>query len=211
MRGLMIQKAFASLILATGALLSVSFAQADEAKGDAVKGAKVAYTCLGCHGIAEYRNSYPNYHVPKVGGQNADYIVTALGEYRSGARKHPTMHAQASSMSDQDMQNIAAYLASDTPLRSKSQPVNNIPKTVQNVCAACHGLDGVAALPAYPNLAGQQADYIEQALRAYKSGARQNAVMNGMAATISEDEIPMLARYYANQSPGLWVPKVAHH
>jgi len=131
-------------------------------------------------------------------------------EYRSGARKHPTMHAQAASMTDQDMVDIAAYLASDTPLKSKAQPVANVPKTAQNVCAACHGVDGVAALPAYPNLAGQQADYIEQALRAYKNGSRQNVVMNGMAATISEEEIPMIARYYASQSPGLWVPKATH-
>jgi cytochrome c553 len=209
MRFEMIKKLCVGVMLVSGFLVLGQTTLADEAKGNAAHGAKAAYTCLGCHGIAEYRNSYPNYHVPKVGGQNADYIVSALGEYRSGARKHPTMHAQATSMTDQNMLDIAAYLASDTPLRSKTQPVINVPKTVQNVCAACHGVDGVAALPAYPNLAGQQADYIEQALRAYKSGARQNAVMNGMAATVSEEEIPQLARYYASQSPGLWVPKAA--
>jgi cytochrome c553 len=211
MRFSTIQTWLAGVLVVAGAVGWQGIAQADQAKGDAARGAKVAYTCLGCHGIAEYRNSYPNYHVPKIGGQNAEYIVAALGEYHAGARKHPTMRAQASSMTDQSMLDIAAYLASDTPLRSKTQPVANVPKTVQNVCAACHGLDGIAALPAYPNLAGQQADYIEQALRAYKSGARQNAVMNGMSATIADEEIPLLARYYANQSPGLWVPKAAHH
>jgi len=199
-----------TLWMAAGLLMLGVTVHAEDMKADAVRGAKRAYTCLGCHGIAEYRNSYPNYHVPKIGGQHAEYVVSALGEYRSGARKHPTMHAQAASMTDQDMVDIAAYLASDTPLKSKAQPVANVPKTAQNVCAACHGVDGVAALPAYPNLAGQQADYIEQALRAYKNGSRQNVVMNGMAATISEEEIPMIARYYASQSPGLWVPKATH-
>jgi len=199
-----------TLWMAAGLLMLGVTVHAEDMKADSVRGAKRAYTCLGCHGIAEYRNSYPNYHVPKIGGQHAEYVVSALGEYRSGARKHPTMHAQAASMTDQDMVDIAAYLASDTPLKSKAQPVANVPKTAQNVCAACHGVDGVAALPAYPNLAGQQADYIEQALRAYKNGSRQNVVMNGMAATISEEEIPMIARYYASQSPGLWVPKATH-
>ncbi|MCW8870640.1 MAG: cytochrome c [Proteobacteria bacterium] len=81
------------------------------AEGDAVRGEKIAYTCTGCHGIPKYKNSYPNYHVPKIGGQNAAYLETALKDYRTGARQHGTMQAQAGSLSDQDISDIAAYFS----------------------------------------------------------------------------------------------------
>jgi len=183
-------------------------AAADDAAapaGDPAHGAKVAYTCLGCHGIADYRNAYPDYHVPKVGGQHADYIVAALTEYRSGARPHPTMRSQATPMNDQTLRDIAAYFASSTPAKAGSGPVGTAPKAAET-CVACHGADGVGILPEYPTLAGQHADYIEQALRAYRKGTRQNAIMQGMAAALSDDDVKALAHYFAAQKPGLWVP-----
>jgi cytochrome c553 len=85
------------------------------AQGDAERGAKLAYTCLGCHGIGGYRNAYPSYRVPKIGGQKAAYLVAALQGYRDGTRQHPTMQAQASSMSDEDMQDLAASRVSKRP------------------------------------------------------------------------------------------------
>ncbi|MEO6103221.1 MAG: cytochrome c [Pseudoxanthomonas sp.] len=81
------------------------------AKGDAVLGKTLAYTCTGCHGIVEYKNAYPSYRVPKIGGQNEGYLVAALTAYKKGERSHPTMTAQARSFSDQDIANIAAYLS----------------------------------------------------------------------------------------------------
>ena len=81
------------------------------AAGDAQAGKKKAYECLGCHGSAGYGNVYPSYPVPKVGGQQVSYIVAALKAYRSGERRHPTMRAQAMALSEQDMQDIAAYFA----------------------------------------------------------------------------------------------------
>ena len=82
------------------------------AKGDAARGKQLAYTCTGCHGIVEYKNAYPSYRVPKIGGQNEAYIVAALTGYKKGERNHPTMKAQASSFSDKDIADIAAYLSS---------------------------------------------------------------------------------------------------
>lgn len=79
--------------------------------GDAAAGRLKASTCMGCHGITGYNNVYPTYRVPKLGGQHAEYIVAALKEYRSGDRPHPTMHAQASTLSDQDIEDIAAFLS----------------------------------------------------------------------------------------------------
>ena len=82
------------------------------AKGDPVAGKQLVWTCTGCHGIEGYKNAYPNYRVPKLGGQNEQYLVNALTEYKKGERSHPTMRAQAESFSDQDIANIAAFLSS---------------------------------------------------------------------------------------------------
>ncbi|WP_101927708.1 MULTISPECIES: c-type cytochrome [Luteimonas] len=83
--------------------------------GDAATGKSLAYTCQGCHGIDGYRNVYPHYHVPKIGGQSAEYLVNALHEYQRGTRRHPTMEAQAQSFSDQDIADIAAFLSELKP------------------------------------------------------------------------------------------------
>jgi cytochrome c553 len=80
-------------------------------KGDAKAGRQLIYTCQGCHGVTGYKNAYPSYHVPRLGGQSEVYLLNALTEYKKGTRKHPTMQAQAQSFSDQDIANIAAYLA----------------------------------------------------------------------------------------------------
>lgn len=83
--------------------------------GNPDSGRQLTYTCLGCHGIDGYRNVYPTYHVPKIGGQSAVYLTNALTEYQRGTRKHPTMEAQAQSFSDQDIADIAAFLSELTP------------------------------------------------------------------------------------------------
>lgn len=179
------------------ALLAPGFAQA----ADPVRGAKLAYTCHGCHGIPNYKNAFPNYSVPKLGGQHAAYMVAALKEYKSRNRTHPTMHAQAVTMADADMADISAYLAG-TELKPSGRAVGTAPKASQT-CVACHGNDGIGILPEYPNLAGQHEDYLAHSLRAYKSGARQNAIMAGMAAALTDQDIKDLAKYYSSQRPGL--------
>ncbi len=89
--------------------LAVSSAQAIE--GDVQRGRVKADTCLGCHAIPSYTNTYPTYNVPKVGGQNEEYVISALLAYRSGQRAHETMHGNAQSLSDQDIADIAAFFA----------------------------------------------------------------------------------------------------
>ncbi|MGV8944053.1 c-type cytochrome [Thermomonas sp.] len=80
--------------------------------GDALRGKGLTYTCRGCHGVTGYKNAYPTYKVPKLGGQSEVYLHNALHEYRQGKRKHHTMQAQAESFSEQDIADIAAYLSS---------------------------------------------------------------------------------------------------
>lgn len=90
-------------------ILGVMFTATAHAEGDVDAGRYKAQTCLGCHGIDAYGNVYPSYHVPKLGGQHAEYVVSALKAYKQGQRAHPTMEAQAASLSTEDMQDIAAY------------------------------------------------------------------------------------------------------
>ncbi len=81
------------------------------AAGNAEAGAAKAWTCLGCHGVEHYVNVYPSYHVPRIAGQNAEYLVVALQAYRSKLRPHPTMQANAGLLSDQDIEDIAAWFS----------------------------------------------------------------------------------------------------
>jgi cytochrome c553 len=89
--------------------LALGCVAAVHAAGDPAAGAQKNRMCQGCHGIPGYRYVYPDYRVPRLGGQHALYIVNALKEYRSKARSNPTMQAIAADLSDQDMQDLAAY------------------------------------------------------------------------------------------------------
>ncbi len=96
---------------ALAAVLALAPATGALAAGDAEQGRIKAETCLGCHGIPNYTNAHPTYKVPKLGGQHAEYLVAALKAYKAGQRGHETMHANAASLSEQDMADIAAYFA----------------------------------------------------------------------------------------------------
>ncbi len=191
-----------SAALACGALAHAALAQSPSLNGDPVRGKVLSQTCLGCHGIAGYRNAYPNYEVPKLWGQSPEYIVAALEEYKSGVeRTHVTMHAQASELSERDMADIAAYFGAD-PLHRQTTPASTAPAAAA-VCVACHGADGVGVVPQYPSLAGQHPDYLIQALREYKDGDRKNAVMVGMSTPVTEESMRVIAEYYAGLRPSL--------
>ena len=168
------------------------------AEGNAERGKVLAYTCHGCHGVPGYRNAFPNYTVPKLGGQNAQYLINALNGYASGERSHQTMHSQAATLSDEDRADIAAYLQSEVAQPNK-QTVGT-PPTVTQSCAACHGADGAKTLgPEYPVLASQYPDYIVQALHEYKSGKRKNPIMTGIAAGIDEKDFAAIAQFFGQQ------------
>lgn len=176
------------------------------ADGDAQRGRKLAYTCMGCHGIENYKNAYPKYSVPKLGGQSAAYVAAALGEYEAGARWHPTMKGLATTLSAQDRADLAAFFQGPQRARSGSKPVGTQPASAE-ACAACHGQDGVGTLPENPTLAGQHADYLAQALNDYRLGKRQNAVMGPFATTLTRQDIEALADYFSKQ-PGLQTPRL---
>jgi cytochrome c553 len=143
--------------------------------------------------------------VPELRGQHPEYIVAALKAYRSGERGHATMHAHASTLSDQDMQDVAAYLGGEalkTATAAAAPDAAGMPPAVAT-CSACHGRNGVGIMGIYPTLSGQHADYLEHSLTAYRTGARKNGIMAPFASQLKPEEIKQVAEYYAAQKPAL--------
>jgi len=199
----------AAAVIVSSLAGSVGFAQDAAPQGDPVRGAPLGNTCLGCHGVPHYKNSFPNYSVPKLVGQHPEYIVIALKAYRTSERAHLTMHAQASSLSDQDMADVAAYLAraaitAPAPAEGAAAPAasGKMPESAQ-VCVACHGTEGVGIMGQYPTLSGQHKDYLVRALTDYKKGGRKNPIMATFAGQLNEQQIDELAEYFSKKRPAL--------
>ncbi len=188
-------------------------AQAQEIKGDAVAGKTKNAMCIGCHGIAGYQASFPEiYKVPKISGQGAKYIVSALNAYKKGERKHPTMRGIAESLSDQDMADMAAYYSTHgvvegatlaaKPSKEPSPQVAALLKKA--ACISCHGENFAKPIsPDYPKIAGQHSDYLYVALKAYKTEGnpqigRSNGVMAGMVKQFSNNELKEIAKYVSS-------------
>jgi len=178
---------------------------------NAQAGEKKAAMCIGCHGIPDYKASFPEvYRVPMIAGQGAKYIVSALGQYKKGDRKHPTMRAIAASLSEQDMADLAAFYTAEakseappaTPTGTPSAEVAELLK--KGNCESCHGKNFSTPIdPTYPKLAGQHADYLYVALKEYQTDknpqvGRNNAIMMGMARPFTHTEAKQLAAYIAS-------------
>lgn len=196
--------------IAASLLLAGAASAQDVKAGDAKAGEKKAAMCIGCHGIPGYQASFPEVHkVPMIAGQGAKYVVAALGEYKKGERKHPTMRAIAAPLSEQDMADLAAFyeqLPKEQPkLADKVATTPEIEALLKKVnCISCHGenyskpIDG-----AYPKLAGQHADYLFVALKAYQTDnnpqiGRSNAIMVAQVKQLSHAELKTLAQYLAS-------------
>ena len=195
------------LHLAVVVLIAAASATAVHAEGNKAAGRTLVYTCAGCHGVPGYNNAAPQYPVPKIVGQNAQYLVNALHGYQNGDRSYPTMVAQAQGLSNQDIEDIAAYLSSLAPAlpplsAAQKQTLAELEKTEAGqkarVCTSCHGEDGNSIDPQYPRLAGQYSGYIAQILHEYKDGRRNNPIMKGMVTTLSDQDIEQISSYFAN-------------
>jgi cytochrome c553 len=193
-----------TLLLALSGVISTAQAQ------DAAAGEKKAATCIGCHGIVGYQASFPEVHkVPMISGQGAKYIVAALNAYKKGERKHPTMKGIAASLTDADMADLAAYYekhgassvktVADTPAQAPTAEVAAL--LTKGACASCHGANYSKPIDgSYPKIAGQHADYLYVALKAYKVEGnpqlgRGNAIMAGQVKQFSPAELKAMANY----------------
>lgn len=187
--------------------------------GDAAAGATKAAACAACHGL-DGNSADPQY--PKLAGQHENYIARQLSLYKSGGRQNAIMLGFASTLSAQDMRDIGAYFASqkvvpgiadDSLVASgpnqgrkfyqvgerlfrAGKPEQGIP-----ACQACHGPTGAGIPGPYPSIGGQHSAYTATQLTAFRGGAvwgadkQANAVMSGVAANLSDEEIQGLATY----------------
>ncbi len=197
-------------IFALAVAFGTAIAAHAEVKGDVKAGEGKIAMCIGCHGIVDYKASFPEvYKVPKIAGQGAGYIESALHAYAKGERRFPTMHAVAVALSEQDIADISAYYAqlgqagaTALPEKPAREPSIEVAALLQKGgCVACHGSNFAKPIdPTYPQLAGQNADYLFVALKAYKAGVtpyvgRANPIMGGVAKQFTNDELKSLAGY----------------
>ena len=213
-------------IFALAIASAAMFAQAQDAKGDVMQGEKKASMCIGCHGIVGYQASFPEvYKVPKISGQNAPYIVSALNAYKTGERKHPTMRGIAESLSEQDMADLAAFYgqhgvkagvvvapvvetnaAGETKYLVSDRFAELLKK---GNCTACHGANlNTPVAPNQPKIAGQYADYLYASLKAYKTLdnpkiGRNNAIMGAQVKAFTPAELRELAHFIGQRDGDL--------
>jgi cytochrome c553 len=191
-------------------LLAVAGAMSSAQAQDAARGETKAAMCIGCHGIVGYQASFPQVHkVPMISGQGAEYIVSALTAYKKGERKHPSMRGIATTLTDQDIADLAAFYSkhgassvkavADTPAVQPSAEVAAL--LTKGACVSCHGANYSKPIAAtYPKIAGQHADYLYVALHAYSTKGnpqmgRGNAIMSGQVAQFKPEELKAMAKY----------------
>ena len=197
-------KSFAALICS---LALAATAQAQTLKPDLGAGsAKYGQLCVACH-AADGNSSTPAN--PKLAGQHPEYLLKQLQEFKSGKRANAIMSGMVAGLSDQDMVNIAFWVAGQTPKDGYASDVNLVREgeriyrggvADRNIaaCAGCHSPNGAGLPIQYPRLSGQHADYTASQLRAFRSGARgNNAAMTVVASKLNDREIAAVSDYIA--------------
>jgi cytochrome c553 len=181
---------------------------AEGQEGSVEAGRLKSATCAACHGV-DGNSVTPDW--PMLAGQHASYIVRQLQAFKNGERTDVTMKPFADLLSDQDMLDVAAYFAAQTPTPKGADPAlvslgqqiyrGGIPSRAIAACIACHGPDGSGnPLAAYPRVSGQHAAYVTKQLNAYRAGDRTSDVefdqmMRNVAETLLDDEIRALSSY----------------
>jgi cytochrome c553 len=194
-----------SLLIAAACGSAFANEAAAPAKPDLARGAEIStQVCAACHTADGSRGVPTN---PILQGQHADYLVKQLTEFKSGKRDNAIMKGMASTLSEADMKNVAAFYASKKakPGAAKNKDLVLLGEKIYRggladrsipACAACHSPTG-AGIPAhYPRVAGQHADYAAAQLTAFRDGVRKNnSVMTGVAAKLNDREIKAVADY----------------
>ena len=178
------------------------------AAGDVEQGQAKSATCAACHG-ADGNSINPEW--PSLAGQHPSYLSATLRDFKNGQRSNVLMSSQATALEDQEIEDLAAFFATQKPSKRTADPAlveqgerlyrgGNLDKGI-SACMACHGPSGRGNPGAgYPILAGQHTTYTANQLMAYRAGERQtdaeqNQVMRNIAARMSDKEIQAVASY----------------
>jgi len=201
-------RARASLCATLSGLLSLLATGHALAGGDAERGKQKSITCAACHG-ADGNSINPEW--PSLAGQHESYLVSSMQSFRDGTRENVLMSPQAMMLSEQDIEDLAAFYAAQTADRRTADPATvgqgerlyrggDREKGI-SACIACHGPNGRGNPGAgYPSLAGQHATYTTNQLLAYRSNARQsdttmNQIMRNISTLMDDDEIKAVSSY----------------
>jgi len=162
---------------------------------DAAAGAEKAAMCVGCHGP---NGKSSNAQWPNLAAQQPAYLAAQLKAFKSGARANPMMQSMAANLNDQDIENVAAYFAGQPAAKADGDAA--LAKTGEGkagMCLGCHGgqAQGNGQMP---RLSGQHPDYLVTQLKNFKEGTRQSGPMQGMAGSLSEDDMKALAAYFGS-------------
>ena len=159
---------------------------------DLKAGETKAKACINCHGP---QGNSSNAQIPILAGQKPTYLAAQLKNYQEGTRENTMMNALAADLSDDDIQNLAAYFSSQTPKSAGSDPeLAKQGEAKFTLCMGCHG-SSATGIGQFPRLAGQHPEYIANQLKNFKEGIRKGGPMNAMAANLSEEDIEALAAY----------------
>lgn len=176
------------------------------AEGSVEAGQTKAATCVACHGVA---GNSVNPLWPTLAGQHRQYMVKQLKAFKTGGRTDPLMTPMTTSLSEQDMEDLAAYFATQSPtgLEADAAKVPAGQRLFRGgderlgiaACAACHGPSGDGNPTAlYPAIRAQHSSYVEKQLKEYRSGTRQtdqNQMMRNVANGMSDEQIAAVAAY----------------
>lgn len=197
----------AALVIPMLSVHAAGGAPAAVAKPDLVKGeASFTAVCAACHGVDGNSSIVAN---PKLAQQHPDYLFKQLQEFKNDKRKDPVMKGFASTLSDSDMRNVAAWLASQTAKHgfAKDKELVALGERIyrggiadRNIaaCAGCHSPNGAGIPAQYPRLSGQHADYTATQLNAFRAGKRGNSPqMTQVAAKLNDREIQAVSDYIA--------------
>jgi cytochrome c553 len=166
------------------------------AAGNQAAGKKAAAACGACHGDLGVSG---NPATPSLAGQDGQYLAAAMQSYKDGARKDESMKGPVADLDEKTIKDIAAYYAAQQPQAVNVRRPLTLAEWTER-CDRCHGVNGNSTDPLMPALAAQRADWLEQMLHAYRTGARKSTAMAAMSALMSEGDVKDLSAYYARQS-----------
>ena len=157
----------------------------------------LAKACITCHG---QKGISTDTTFPNLAGQKQGYLNQEIKAFRDGKRDNPQMLPFVNSLSDDDITQLAHYFSQQKNDAKASETYNKKGENVRARCISCHGMKGITVTELWPNLAGQQAKYLQKQLHAFKSGKRQSPIMQVIAQELTDEQIEAVAEYYSQQA-----------